>query len=95
MPVELIDPAIQWKDPKGLPPDLLIYLDSLKYRALGTVGWEHHLQQDNDIGRDGANHQHAGIWIQKGGPVAENVDQPLDSLLDVYPSVSRWLGLEQ
>ena len=94
MPVEIIEPSARWKDPKGLPPDLLIYLDSLKYRALGTVGWKHHLHKDNDIGRDGANHQHEGIWIARGSNPTAEAQLPLRSLVDVYPAVSRWLQLD-
>ncbi len=94
MPIEFINPREHWKNPRGMPPDAMLYLDELRYRVLGTVGWENHLQHDNDIGRDGANHQHDGVIIETGGANVRAGGRHDQSLLDVYPKVMGWLGLE-
>ncbi len=48
---------------KGDPPDLMVYLDDLSWRAAGTVGWNKLYLEENDKGPDDAVHDWDGVFI--------------------------------
>ncbi len=45
----------------GHPPDLIVYLDDLNWRAAGTIGWPTPYLEENDRGPDDAVHDWNGI----------------------------------
>ena len=47
---------------RGDPPDLLVYLDDLSWRAAGTIGWPSYYLGENDKGPDDAVHDWFGIF---------------------------------
>jgi len=48
---------------EGIPPDLVVYFGDLKWRSIGTVGWNQIHFHENDTGPDDANHAPYGIYI--------------------------------
>lgn len=60
------DPLSTYRQVRGFPPDLMVYFDDLRLRAIGSVGSERLVVQDNDTGPDGCNHAWDGIYIEVG-----------------------------
>jgi predicted AlkP superfamily phosphohydrolase/phosphomutase len=77
---------------RGVPPDLTVYFDDLRLRAVGSVGHPSIHVPTNDTGPDDANHARHGVLILQDGrgrrPAPETT-----SLLDVAPTVLDRLGL--
>ena len=48
---------------RGDPPDLLVYLDDLNWRAAGTIGWPSNFLEENDRGPDDAVHDWKGVFL--------------------------------
>ncbi len=48
---------------KGVAPDLIVYLDNLGWRSVGSFGHEDIYTFENDTGPDDANHAVNGVWI--------------------------------
>ncbi len=48
---------------RGDPPDLLVYLDDLNWRAAGTIGWSSQFLEENDRGPDDAVHDWKGVFL--------------------------------
>ncbi|ONI76177.1 hypothetical protein ALI144C_36495 [Actinosynnema sp. ALI-1.44] len=77
----------------GIAPDLIIYFDDLRWRAMATIGLGEGLfAVDNDTGPDHANHAEQGVVLVANagldpGPRA-NV-----SLYDMAPTLHDLLGL--
>ncbi|MET1159357.1 MAG: alkaline phosphatase family protein [Thermoprotei archaeon] len=46
----------------GDPPDLMVYLDNLSWRAAGTLGWDSLYLPENDTGPDDAVHDWYGVF---------------------------------
>jgi predicted AlkP superfamily phosphohydrolase/phosphomutase len=86
-------PEDLYRECRGTPPDLLVYFDELRWRALGSIGGEL-FSRDNDRGPDGANHHPDGILILRdpGDPSAGRRLAP-QSLLDVAPTILSQMGL--
>ena len=47
---------------EGDPPDLMVYLDDLNWRAAGTLGWSSSYLEKNDRGPDDAVHDWYGVF---------------------------------
>ncbi len=47
---------------RGDPPDLMVYLDDLSWRAAGTIGWDTMYLPENDTGPDDAVHDWYGVF---------------------------------
>lgn len=86
---------------RGVPPDLIVYLGDLGYRANATVfpepgpppGAAGLFAVENDTGADGANHAEDGVILYRparGDPPASGRIEA--SLYDVAPTVLRLLG---
>lgn len=52
-----------YREVTGVPPDLLVYVGNLAWRALGSVGGGRLYTAENDTGPDDANHDWDGIFI--------------------------------
>ena len=73
----------------GIPPDLLVYFGDLRWRSIGTVGWNKIHIHENDTGPDDANHSLYGVYISSTrGKNAER------RLLDIHHEVLRHFGIE-
>ena len=56
----------------GIPPDLLVYFGDLRWRSIGTVGWNKIHIHENDTGPDDANHSLYGVYISSTPGRSEN-----------------------
>jgi len=54
-----------YKESRGIPPDLMVYLGNLDWRSIGGVGYDGLHVFENDTGPDDANHDYNGILIYK------------------------------
>jgi predicted AlkP superfamily phosphohydrolase/phosphomutase len=79
-------------DPAGDPPDLLVYLGDMRWRALGSIGHTDIFQQENDTGADDASHHPMGVFIHRGPGRPQGHRAGL-RLLDVAPTILSWFGL--
>ena len=85
-------PAEVYRAVRGEPPELMVYLDDLAQRALGTVGHGSVLVGANDQGPDGCNHDWDGIALLAGPGVAPGrLEQA--SILDVAPTIYEHFGV--
>jgi predicted AlkP superfamily phosphohydrolase/phosphomutase len=73
----------------GIPPDLIVYFGDLRWRSIGTVGWNRIHIHENDTGPDDANHSLYGVYISSTpGKDAER------RLLDIRHEVLGHFGIE-
>ena len=79
-------------DPAGDPPDLLVYLGDMRWRARGSIGHTDIFQQENDTGADDASHHPMGVFIHRGPGRPQGHRAGL-RLLDVAPTILSWFGL--
>lgn len=73
----------------GLPPDLLVYFGDLRWRSIGTVGWDTLHVMENDTGPDDANHAPNGVLL--ASPETDGIT----SLLDIHPWILTYFGIEE
>jgi len=64
---QALRPESMYRETRGFPPDLMLFLDDLDYRAVGTVGANHIFTAEDDRGHDGCNHDWDGVFIMGGG----------------------------
>lgn len=64
--VRVTRPDRDYRAARGEPPDLMVYLDNLRLRAVGTIGNASHLVATNDTGPDGCNHDWDGVVVAAG-----------------------------
>lgn len=93
--VQVQVPESSYRVTRGLPPDLMVYLGDLDYRAIGTVGHPHLFVDNNDTGADGCNHDWNGIFVMAGpgtvpqgqvqGATLYDVTRTVLDLMDVSP----------
>ncbi len=88
----VVRPETAYAKVRGIAPDLMIYVDDLRYRAAGSVGHERVWLEADDRGRDRANHSQCGVLIMRDG---NGVRQPAfaPTLYDVAPTVLDRLGI--
>ena len=72
----------------GIPPDLFVYFGDLRWRSIGTIGWNRIHFHENDTGPDDANHAPYGILISRPG---DSHDER--SILDVKGMILEHFGL--
>jgi predicted AlkP superfamily phosphohydrolase/phosphomutase len=80
-------PEEVYRECRGIPPDLIVYLGDLDWRSAGTVGNGSVHLFENDTGPDDANHAPEGIfiWHNRGKPAARSTERV--SIYDVAPSI--------
>jgi len=72
----------------GIPPDLIVYFGDLRWRSIGTVGWDRIHFHENDTGPDDANHAPFGIYISS--PADETAEDR--SILEIRDVVLDHFG---
>lgn len=85
-------PDRTYREIRGYPPDLIVYLDDLYLRSIGSVGHHRLFIEGNDAGPDDANHAQHGVFVAAGPGIAPDQRSDLD-ILDVAPTVLARLGL--
>ena len=80
-------PEEVYRECRGIPPDLIVYLGDLDWRSAGTVGNGSVHLFENDTGPDDANHAPEGIfiWHNRGKPARHSTERV--SIYDVAPSI--------
>jgi predicted AlkP superfamily phosphohydrolase/phosphomutase len=87
-------PEETYRECKGTPPDMIVYLGDLDWRSAGTIGNRAIHIFENDTGPDDANHAQEGvfIWQNRGkGPVGEI---EAVSIYDIAPSILDFYGID-
>jgi len=88
-----LKPQEVYRTVRNIPPDLIVYLGDLSWRAVGSVGLDRIYTYENDTGPDDANHAQEGLFIlydpkaSAGGREAEGLD-----ILDVAPTILDRMG---
>jgi len=75
---------------RGIPPDLIVLFDDLRWRSVGSIGPDA-LTFENDRGPDDANHSMDGTIIVAAN--GQSVDLQGASIYDVAPTVLTLLGV--
>ncbi len=96
--VSVQTPEACYRQTRGFPPDLMVYVDDLNYRVVGTVGHPYLFIDENDTGPDGCNHDWEGIFVIAGpgvraggrteGAELADVTKTVLDLMDVEPPAS-------
>ena len=76
----------------GDPPDLMVYFDNLRWRAIGTVGYDTPYQRENDTGPDDAVHSEIGVFSLHL-PGQDSSREVFMSIYDFAPTVLRYFGI--
>lgn len=63
----VVFPEDEYRETRGVPPDLMVFFGDLAYRALGSVGTGQVFSETNDTGPDSCNHDWDGIFVMAGG----------------------------
>ncbi len=92
LPVASYEPVQIYQQVNGHPPDLIVYLGDLHWRAVGGIGYGRHYTFENDTGPDDANHAEEGLYILYE-PQAKALGQgPEYQLMDIAPTILQRLG---
>ena len=91
--VEVHVPHTQYREARGFPPDLMVYLDNLKLRAIGSVGHGRLVVSENDTGTDSCNHAWNGVFILGGGGVTGLGRVDRATIYDVTPTILSAFGI--
>lgn len=67
VPTSVRVPEEHYRQARGFPPDLMVYFDDLKLRAIGSIGGGRLVVTENDAGPDGCNHDWDGVFVMSGG----------------------------
>ncbi len=87
-------PEELYRQVRNVPPDLMVYLGDLRWRAVGSFGIPDIYTFENDTGPDDANHDQYGVFIlwdprhDYGGQRVEGLE-----LMDVAPTVLDLMGV--
>jgi predicted AlkP superfamily phosphohydrolase/phosphomutase len=63
VPMRAYEPEELYREVRGFPPDLFVYADELRLRVFGGTGSGRLFSDENDQGRDRANHHPDGMYI--------------------------------
>lgn len=84
-------PSDTYRAAVGVPPDLQVYWDDLRYRAIGSLGHPSVYVSSNDRGLDDANHAQDGVFICSD-PAQKRHSRAYD-ILEIAPLVLSYFGL--
>jgi predicted AlkP superfamily phosphohydrolase/phosphomutase len=77
----------------AVAPDLVVYLDDLRWRSVGSLGVGDGLYTfDNDTGPDDANHSEYGVFAMRAKGISAGRVDTL-SVYDVTPTLRSVMGL--
>ena len=86
----VLRPEELYSEVNGIPPDLLVYFGDLRWRSIGTIGWNRIHFHENDTGPDDANHAPYGILISRPGDTKTG-----RSLLEIKGMILEHFGLKE
>jgi len=86
-------PEEHYRQARGFPPDLMVYFDDLKLRAIGSVGNDRIVVAENDTGPDSCNHDWNGIFVMSGGGLTGRGRVEGAQIYDVTPTILGAFGV--
>jgi len=86
-------PEETYPENNGDPPDLMVYLDDLWWRAAGTMGHTSHYLPENDTGPDDAVHAEDGVFILYN-PREKQGEKINASIYDIAPTILHLMGIK-
>ncbi len=89
----VFSPDELYKTVNGDPPDLMVYLDDLNWRAAGTIGHGKIYLEENDTGPDDSVHSMDGVFILYDPRERIRKDIGTISIMDAAPTILRRIGL--
>jgi predicted AlkP superfamily phosphohydrolase/phosphomutase len=95
IPVSVRFPEDAYRGTRGFPPDLMVYFDDLRLRAIGSVGAERLVVSENDTGPDGCNHDWDGVFVLSGGPIPRRGYVTDAEIYDLAPTILGVFGIER
>jgi predicted AlkP superfamily phosphohydrolase/phosphomutase len=85
-------PEEVYRECRGVPPDLIVYLGDLDWRSAATVGNGRVHVFENDTGPDDANHAQEGVFVWQGrGRTPAALERV--SIYDVAPSILDFFSI--
>lgn len=90
---KVFKPEEIYPENNGDPPDLMVYLDDLWWRAAGTMGHASLYLPENDTGPDDAVHAEDGVFILHN-PREKQGKEINASIYDIAPTILNLIGLE-
>lgn len=87
-------PSQAYRVARGGPPDLMVYLDDLRTRAVGSVGHDELFVRENDTGPDSCNHDWNGVLALAGPAVTRRGRVKNASLYDVPRTILSIMGAD-
>lgn len=88
-------PEDYYHQARGFPPDLMVYFDELRLRAIGSVGHPHIVISENDTGPDSCNHDWDGIVVMNGPSIPRRGHIDGAEIYDIAPTVLGAFGVER
>ena len=88
-------PEELYREVRNVAPDLIIYFGHLKWRSVGSVGFDSIWTFENDTGPDEANHAQEGIFIYRDPQMAHRGrDLGSVDIYDIAPTLLTALGID-
>ncbi len=85
-------PEQEYRQVRGIAPDLMVYFGDLAWRSIGQVGFGAVHSRTNDTGPDDANHAHEGIVIFFDPRRPKGNHPRVRSILEIAPLVLTHFG---
>ncbi len=82
-----------YKEVRNIAPDLIVYLGNLRWRSVGSLGFDRIHTFENDTGPDDANHAQEGLYIYYDPKSRGRGPGPRRHLMDVAPTLLELVGL--
>jgi predicted AlkP superfamily phosphohydrolase/phosphomutase len=93
IPTSVRIPQEHYRQARGFPPDLMVYFDDLKLRAIGSIGGNRIVVTENDTGPDSCNHDWDGIFVMSGGGTVARGYVTGAEIYDVAPTILGAFGV--
>jgi predicted AlkP superfamily phosphohydrolase/phosphomutase len=93
VPTRVRVPQEHYRQARGFPPDLMVYFDDLKLRAIGSVGGGRMIVSEPGSGHDGCNHDWEGIFVMSGGGAPARGYVEGAEIFDFAPTVLGLFGV--
>ena len=82
-----------YKTVNNIAPDLIVYMGNLKWRSVGSLGFNRIHTFENDTGPDDANHAQEGLYIFYDPRLQGQGEAPKQHLMDVAPTILELMGV--
>jgi predicted AlkP superfamily phosphohydrolase/phosphomutase len=94
LPHRIATPEALYRARHGAPPDLLVFLGDLDYRAAGTIGHGRLHLPSNDTGADACNHDWDGLFVHAGPRIVPSTEPQAWSIFNIAPTLLEAIDVE-